>query len=137
MPTTNASRIFAHGKRFGLQTTQVQGISAGSARAGFVVTARELQHRFDFLVDATESATYLRESNDKLLNVLIRRGLITPSAYGGIKVDFATGQVAQNSRIYAIGPITRGTHFYTNSIETIAHNARKSAEHIVHMTKSD
>jgi uncharacterized NAD(P)/FAD-binding protein YdhS len=63
---------------------------------------------------------------------MLSRGLLKAHHLGGIDVDFRTLQIRGNDnrlvkRVFFVGPLTRGVHFYTNSIETNLANAKRLA----------
>jgi uncharacterized NAD(P)/FAD-binding protein YdhS len=103
-----------------------------AARAG---AGRLREQEYDFVIDATGGQTSLAAQRDPLLLACRRRGLVTADVRGGIRVAFDTcqvedgqGRLAEN--LYFVGPLTFGTHFYTNSFETNRANASHVAREI-------
>lgn len=73
------------------------------------------------LIDATGQGLDIRGARQALISSAVRQGLIVPHDRGGIDVDFETGSVRNakgsiNRRLFVVGSLTRGVHFYTNSM---------------------
>lgn len=90
---------------------------------------------FDKLIDATGPNMMIGPHSSSLLRNLARDGLVKPDPCAGLSVDFDSSKVISNSgaidnSFYAVGQITRGTHFYTNSMESIVHKAHQIAKQI-------
>ncbi|MFY1672736.1 FAD/NAD(P)-binding protein [Plantactinospora sp. WMMB334] len=89
----------------------------------------------DVLVDATGGQPLIACQRDRLLAAAIRRGLLVVDPRGGIRVTFDTCRVVTASDgpcpdLHLVGPMTFGTHFYTNSFETNRDNASRVARDI-------
>jgi uncharacterized NAD(P)/FAD-binding protein YdhS len=89
----------------------------------------------DALVNATGQAFDLKAMPDPLIRNLISRGMMTPHRMGGAKVEFASGALIGrdghvNSSIYLVGSLTRGTHFFTNSLAKNAEAAVRAVDTI-------
>lgn len=63
-----------------------------------------------------------------LMKRLLGKRLLTPHPAGGISVDFSTLLASNN--IYVIGSMTRGTHFFTNSVDRSANHAGRIADSV-------
>lgn len=75
---------------------------------------------FDYVVAATGPSYALPDC--PLYHDLVRQGLVAVNPFGGITCDFGTGRVLDRrgtkSRIlYAVGSLTRGTHFYAAAVD--------------------
>ena len=64
-----------------------------------------------------------------LMKRLLIKGILNPHPAGGISVNFSTLLASKN--IYAIGSMTRGTHFYTNAVDRNAAHASRIADSII------
>jgi hypothetical protein len=77
-----------------------------------------------------------RAYEDTLVQNLLRRGTIAPHSSGGIHVDFDNGFTIDKDEnpsnwLFALGEMTRGTHFFTNAVSQIALFADRIAGLIV------
>lgn len=68
----------------------------------------------------------------------ITLSIIGAGASGGIRVDFHSNQVYDRKgdlrpRMYALGEITRGVHFFTNGVVPIMYSADRITDHILNM----
>ncbi len=86
------------------------------------------EHWVDYLVDARGTRFAVEQLQSSILRSCLEGGLLAPHAFGGVHVDFdtcaavdAAGVVSE--RLFFVGPLTRGVHFYTNSFETNRNNA--------------
>lgn len=74
-----------------------------------------------FIINATGQGTDITRCRNTLLEAGMRNGSILPHPLGGIDVDFQTCRAKSNrprhsGKLYVVGLLTRGVHFYTNSI---------------------
>ncbi|AHH97365.1 hypothetical protein KALB_4001 [Kutzneria albida DSM 43870] len=137
MPLVNAQRVAAIAETGRLAVlTGLRAIHAttsggfdvqhGSASAPSVRTV-------DHLVNATGTGANPWLVDSPLLRSLLRRNHLSAHPFGGVDVDFDTMAARGpdgtcSNRLFFIGPLTRGVHFYTNSIETnLANSVRLSA----------
>ncbi|KAB8237603.1 FAD/NAD(P)-binding protein [Aspergillus alliaceus] len=95
----------------------------------FVVKSGEETIQSSFLVEACglEHNPYAIES--PLLHRLMDSKLLRPHEAGGVSVDFWTLEATKN--FHVIGSLTRGVHFYTNSVRRIAAHAERVADTII------
>ncbi|SDZ19891.1 Uncharacterized NAD(P)/FAD-binding protein YdhS [Micromonospora pattaloongensis] len=113
--------------------TSVTPEDSGTARRWRISTrSGPPGHAYDFLVDATGGHLAIACQRDALLRGAIVRGLLTIDPRGGVRVAFDTCQVlsadgSTRPNLYLVGPLTFGTHFYTNSFETNRDNAFRVA----------
>ncbi|HUN35849.1 MAG TPA: FAD/NAD(P)-binding protein [Trebonia sp.] len=96
------------------------------------------QRTVDYLVNATGTGTQPWLTGSPLLGTLLGQGHLRAHPLGGVDVDFDTLQAyrrdgALSRRLFFIGPLTRGVHFYTNSIETNLANAERMSAHAVRL----
>lgn len=87
----------------------------------------------DHVVDARGSAGDITSTTHTLINNLLQSRMIRPSPYGGIECGFETGQVVSErdrhlQGLFALGPITSGTYFFTTALEIIERQARERAQ---------
>jgi len=91
-------------------------ISVADASKGFEATLYA-----DSLINATAYTSQVSMCRSPLLRSMVANGLVRPSEFGGIDVDFDTGRVvsrsgAQMSGLYALGSLACGTYFWTNAM---------------------
>lgn len=88
-----------------------------------------------FLINATGEGLDVAKIPSELLQNLLRHGMILPNPCGGIEVGFKTcnliGQDGVSGRMYALGSLTRGTHFYTNDIHRNAVHAKRIVDALI------
>jgi uncharacterized NAD(P)/FAD-binding protein YdhS len=89
-----------------------------------------------FVINATGQGMDLSTSRCRLLRSGLQSGALLPHALGGIDVDFISGRARSaggrfSDRIYVVGRLTRGVHFYTNSVTENVQCARRAAAHAV------
>ena len=87
----------------------------------------------DHVVDARGSAGDITSTTHTLINNLLQSRMIRPSPYGGIECGFETGQVVSErdrhlQGLFALGPITSGTYFFTTALEIIERQAKERAQ---------
>ena len=112
--------------------------SAATGRGSWEVTAGDHTRRYDYLIDATGGQPQLACEHDPLLRNCTARGSLTADARGGIRVAFRTCRAEDEfgghaPNLYFIGPLTFGTHFYTNSFTTNRVNASRVAGELEHL----
>jgi uncharacterized NAD(P)/FAD-binding protein YdhS len=92
-----------------------------------------------FVINATGQGMDLVSSRCRLLRNGVESGALVSHPLGGIDVDFRTGRAraklgGYSQRIYAVGLLTRGVHFYTNSIvENVRCAKRAAADAVEHI----
>ncbi len=109
--------------------------SQDAAKWNVVTSSGDHEGSYDFLIDATGGQSAIACQRDPLLQACRRRGLVKVDPRGGVRVVFdncqvidARGEACEN--LYFLGPLTFGTHFYTNSFETNRNNAYHAARDI-------
>lgn len=142
MPIVNAEKILNT-----LKSGQLEVLSgfkcayhAGKGK-GFYVEVQSwygLDYRFHvpYVINATGQGLAVEKYDDTLLQNLLSAGIIVPHPSGGIQVDFETCRVfhrggIQSNRVFAVGEITRGVHFFTNAIRQNARCADRITDFIV------
>ncbi|SHM93694.1 FAD/NAD(P)-binding protein [Streptomyces yunnanensis] len=141
MPLPNARRIH-HMHRTG-QLQWHSGMETvtpdhlGSFQVHCHPEGRHHTRHVDYLINATGTCYHPWLTTSPLLAALLGRGALAAHPLGGIDVDFHTLQAhapnkQADQRLYYIGPLTRGVHFYTNAIETNLANATRMAMHLLH-----
>lgn len=75
----------------------------------------------DFLVNATGAGTDVSRADLPLLRDALASGTVSAHPFGGLRVGFSSlrviaGDGRPSSRLFGLGPVTRGTHFVTNSV---------------------
>ncbi|GEM_PF-965247 len=95
--------------------------------------------RARFVINATGQGMSLEKLESPIVQNALDSGTITPHLLGGVNVDFSTGAVGNargqySNRIYAVGSLTRGVHFYTNSINENAKAGKNTVTQIVKNT---
>jgi uncharacterized NAD(P)/FAD-binding protein YdhS len=126
MPVINAKKILSALKSGQLDIQQGRTSVKADSKGGFeinVITRLGVPFVINtsFIINSTGQETDVTKFESTLIKRLISKGLITPHPNGGIFVDFNTSGVKEKSGkeihgLYALGEITRGTHFFTNGI---------------------
>ena len=94
----------------------------------FSVATNEGDVQSKYLIEAVgqeHNASFIRSA---LMERLLSKGILKPHTAGGISVNFSTLSATKN--IHVIGSMTRGTHFFTNSVDRIAIHASRIADSI-------
>lgn len=85
-----------------------------------------------YVINATGEGLDVRKIQSPLLQNLLQHGDAVPNTCGGVEVDFETcalaGRQGFSQRMYTLGSLTRGTHFYTNDIHRNAVHAKRIAD---------
>lgn len=140
MPLVNGCRIERLLHRGQLQViSNVKSVLA-NYRGGFDVNYHTCggmcKQSVDYLINATGTGFHAWLLDSTLIHNMLSRGLLTAHPLGGIDVDFDTLQIRGNDnrlveQVFFVGPLTRGVHFYTNSIETNLANTKRLASSII------
>lgn len=127
MPVENAKKILTYLKDNKLRVfSGLEKITYDKTREKFKVTfnkKRTKNIKAKYLINATGTNYEIKNSDSKLLKNLMKRNLIKENPCGGIEVNFNTNEASKN--IFVIGPLTRGTHFYTGAVIRNAFDAEK------------
>ncbi|MBD1383090.1 FAD/NAD(P)-binding protein [Metabacillus arenae] len=89
---------------------------------------------YDWIINATGPSKHLSgPCKSGLIGSLISNGYATINHYGGVKTDFDSGALINKSgqpdtNLRALGHITCGTYYFTNSMEMIAKHAKQISE---------
>lgn len=75
----------------------------------------------DSFINATGYTSEVSKCRSTLLRGMVANGLVRPSEFGGIDVDFDTGRVVSRSGVqmpglFALGSLACGTYFWTNAM---------------------
>ncbi len=138
MPLPNARRIqrLAADGRLQVHTGFRSVSRPDGGRGGFRVSCgtdeRHGELSAAYVINATGASPDITQLDDPLLRNLVRAGHLRPHRHGGVDVQFGTGRAiaadgVARAPLYFVGPLTRGVHFYTNSIETLLANASATA----------
>jgi uncharacterized NAD(P)/FAD-binding protein YdhS len=92
----------------------------------------ETIHRTRYLINATGQGLDIANSASSILQSGVENGVLIPHPLGGIDVDFVTCRAKSelngySNKVYAVGLLTRGVHFYTNSIVENMRCAKRAA----------
>lgn len=119
MPLINAQKLNA------LAATGRISITSGIIRVEhsddhFIIAAAERSWHAELVVNAIGPSYDARTSN--LYQRLVGNGLARFNEFGGVDCDFADGRVISSHGnpqrdLIAVGPITKGTHFYVAAID--------------------
>lgn len=138
MPEINAHKILAGLEKGDLET--IGGLSGiiHDPQSGEYTIERINGEAFTtkYVINATGQNHDITRAPNTLLQNLQHYGLIQPQPLGGIHVDYATGRVIRrdnslSNSLYVVGSLTRGVHFYTNSLAENVKAAERSASHFV------
>ena len=140
MPLPNARLLAAMEDQGQLRHyTGIRTVTAGQRGefdVGYCHQGIDRTQAVDYLINATGTEYNPWLAPSTLLRDMLHRGLLVAHPLGGIDVDFATLRAhtangTPTDRLYFIGPLTRGVHFYTNSIETNLANTIRMAQHLI------
>ncbi len=92
----------------------------------------ESVHETRYVINATGQGLDIMSSQSQLLLSGVENGALVPHPLGGIDVDFLTCRAktehgGYSDRVYAVGLLTRGVHFYTNSVVENVRCAKRAA----------
>lgn len=92
----------------------------------------------DALVNATGYTTDMYKARSPLIRGMIAAGLARPHEFGGVDVDFDTGQILSRRGVkmegcYALGSLAAGTYFWTNAMNVNTRLAAGVARQLVHV----
>lgn len=115
------------------QLALVPGLEAVTHRDGAFVArvAHGEERRFDVLVNATAPDNDVACTEDPLFDTLHRQGLVQAHPLGGVEVDFETNEVQGPGRLYVIGNLTSGVHFFCGVYESNTRHCRRVSLGIV------
>jgi len=148
MPMQNAQKILA-----AMETGQLRVLSGfrklkyDMTEKSFVVTCigqdktqPSTPYTTKYVVNATGQGLNINELEAPIIYNTLESGTITPHLLGGIDVDFDSGAIKgskgkYSERIYAVGSLTRGVHFYTNSINENAKCGKRAVTALVGRAK--
>ncbi|HLB56459.1 MAG TPA: FAD/NAD(P)-binding protein [Coxiellaceae bacterium] len=85
----------------------------------------------DFLINATGINYDVNSISSSLLKNILQRGIAKANPYGGINVNFNSFAVSDFQTLYAIGDLTKGTQFFTNSYLVCSDQAATVAKSIL------
>lgn len=91
----------------------------------------------DFLINATGINYDVNTIESSLLKNILHRGIVKANPYGGIDVNFNSFAVFNFQTLYAIGDLTKGTQFFTNSYLVCGSQAASVAKSILADCKQD
>ena len=131
MPLENARKILTLMEKGQLRVVRsVSGTRSDPKWDGnhFVVATTEGDTRSKYLIEAVGQEHNPASIKSALMERLLSKGILKPHAAGGISVNFSTLSATKN--IHVIGSMTRGTHFFTNSVDRNAIHASRIADSI-------
>ncbi|KAI1080315.1 FAD-NAD(P)-binding-domain-containing protein [Whalleya microplaca] len=133
MPIDNA-RILEELMEKG-QLKIIQGKGADFDGKNFLLGTKN-HVRVDYLIEATGLEFDIRTlaARSRLINQMMSKRLIQRDYFGGIKVGFKDLKVSHG--LYAIGSLTKGTHFLVEGIDRIACHASRVADSVVGLQPS-
>lgn len=131
IPLENARKILFLMEKGQLRVVRsASGTGSGTRWDGnhFSVVTNEGDIKSKYLIEAVGQEHNPASIESPLMEHLLSKGILKPHAAGGISVDFSTLSATKN--IHVIGSMTRGTHFYTNSVDRNAIHASRIANSI-------
>lgn len=149
MPLQNAHRVMRS-----LESGQL-AIESGFSHIGWDSSNEEFRltcidsdneskivHRAKYVINATGQGLDVTKLESPLIRNALKHGTIVPHELGGVNVEFFSGAVKNSQghysrRIYAVGSLTRGVHFYTNSINENAKCGKRTVEAVVIQALTD
>ncbi|KAE8394120.1 FAD-NAD(P)-binding-domain-containing protein [Aspergillus alliaceus] len=123
MPVSNAQKILKLLQKGQLQVVQGDRVHwDGTFRAQTSIGLLEAP----YVIEATGQECQLDRIESPLIQSAVEKGLLTPHPAGGVAVDFNSLRASEG--LYAIGSLTRGTHFYVSAIDRVAAHAARIAD---------
>ncbi|HEX3424696.1 MAG TPA: FAD/NAD(P)-binding protein [Acidimicrobiales bacterium] len=103
---------------------------------GFVFDTDGCHAPSRWMINCTGVGRDVTKARSPLLRQLLASGQLMPHPSGGVAVDFASFRALdrggrQSRRLFVVGPLTRGVHFYTHAIERHLEHARRVASELV------
>lgn len=142
MPLQNAKKVLRllEGSRLKV-IRNVQSVIYDGGDKRFTVRYKRDDHsraslRIAYVVDATGTGFDVVKSESKLIQNMIKNGLLTPHPFGGVTVHPKTLRLIKQDgkelrRTFFFGMLTKGVHFYTNALDVNAAHAEHVAKTIV------
>ncbi|XXH01213.1 hypothetical protein Hte_007567 [Hypoxylon texense] len=120
----------------------IQDVDVGK-KQGYFLMGRNERAEVDYVVDASGLEYDLSEIKFRspLLREMRKKGLATDEPAGGIKVGVASHQLtAADDKpapgLYAIGSLTKGTHFFVEDVGRLAAHALRISDSLVGLPRS-
>lgn len=123
------------------ETIVVSGLKAvNHTENGFKLEDDTGQTYFEpFLVNCTGQSMQLAESlhlQSNLIQNLVNKGLLVPHKYGGVKIDYPTMSIIDESRVRhsffkTYGQMVSGVQYGNNNVELISLSARSGVKHMI------
>ena len=122
MPVQNAQKILRMLESGQLNIVKGESVSwDGTFKADTSIGMIEAP----YVIEATGQECSIHRIHSPLIQSALKNTLIMPHPSGGISVNF--DDLSASSGLYAIGSLTRGTHFYVSAIDRIAAHASRIA----------
>ena len=131
MPLENARKILVLMEQGQLRVLRSASGTRSDTRwdgSHFAVATNEGDIQSKYLIEAVGQEHNPCSIKSALMERLLSKGILKPHAAGGISVNFSNLSATKN--IHVIGSMTRGTHFFTNSVDRIAIHASRIADSI-------
>ncbi|KAI1394686.1 FAD-NAD(P)-binding-domain-containing protein [Hypoxylon fuscum] len=93
------------------------------ARVDYVIEATGLEHDADVIA-----------SESPLLRQILRKNIVKPDPFGGIKASFADNKAGP--ALYDIGSLTKGTHYFVEDIAQVALRASRISDSLIGLPPS-
>ncbi|KAB8071155.1 FAD-NAD(P)-binding-domain-containing protein [Aspergillus leporis] len=123
MPIQNAQKILDLLKKGQLRVTQGDRVQwDGTFKAQTSAGLLEAP----YVIEATGQECQLDRIDSPLIQSAVEKGLLKPHPVGGVAVDF--NSLRASPGLYAMGSLTRGTHFYVSAIDRVAAHAARVAD---------
>lgn len=143
MPMQNAKKLLSalEDKSLNIQSG-LENIEYDFFKKNFSITCRNPRtndiktFKTNFVINATGRGLNINKMQLPLIKNALRKGFITPHVLGGIDVDFQTGKTRNSygnfsENLYVVGALTRGVHFYTNSMQENAKAGKKAVDDMI------
>mgnify|MGYP000925361430 CR=1 FL=1 len=142
MPPENAQKILSALENGGLEVLKgFKDISYDAALNTFSLDmggsgGNSDQLSAKYVINTTGQGFDLSKIDNALLRNLYDKGILRAHPRGGIDVDYETGLALASDKkprndLYIVGSLTRGVHFYTNSLTENAKAAARAAKDLV------
>lgn len=147
MPPENARKLIEameHGKLEvigGIKTIKYDALAARYVLEKQEKDGEMQEIQAQYVINTTGPGYDLDKVDNRLLQSLYTKGILKAHPRGGIDVDYLTGRAKMKdgnmlNDLYVIGSLTRGVHFYTNSLTENAKAAQRAVSALIrHLPK--
>jgi uncharacterized NAD(P)/FAD-binding protein YdhS len=137
MPVKNAEKILGYLEGGQLEVRGgLQKFAFKEDGDRFVFEFAESLLEASYLINTSGHGSQITKIQSQFIQNALNQGVITPQVFGGLNIDYHSNNVINGnneilSHVYAVGSLTKGVRFYTNSIDQNASCAKEIARSIL------